>query len=139
MADASLDEIVGDFHTLLFDLLQEFYKISPNSIVANNRDKVEKVLITYSKSSDPGKRYKIIDIFVLKVLIFKPEIDRGDDSFFLRRTYEEEAEGDVFIMNVINEIKKVWSVMNSQNKENILQYLQLLCELAQNYFLAKGS
>lgn len=132
-----LTQIVDDFHSLLFDLLREFYKIAPTSIVTTNRDKVEQVLSSCTKSQDLDMRHKIIDIFVLKVLECKPQIDLGDDSFFLNNTLDKKADGDSFVLGIIGELKRLWPTIKSQNKKVIMEYLQYLCELAQSYFLIR--
>lgn len=132
---ARTDEIVSDFNSLLFDMLREFYKVSPNSIVSTNRDQIEKGLSGFTNSSDSNKRTKVIEVFVVKVLVHKEEIDQGNDDFFLTKSYDSEADGDTFILGIINELKKIWPQLKQQNRENLMQYMQYLCELAQSYFI----
>ena len=75
---ALIDENVSDFNSLLLDMLREFYKVSPNSIVSTNRDQIEKGLSGFINSLDSTKRAKVIEIFVLRVLIHKEQIDKGN-------------------------------------------------------------
>jgi hypothetical protein len=138
MSGSTLIEVVDDFNSILVDLLQQFYKISPNSIVTTNKDKVEKTLTGYTENNDFKKRSKIIEIFVVKILVYKPEIDvaiaKENFDQFLNKSYDAEADGDAFVLNIINEIKKLWPSINTHNKRTIMEYMQILCELAQTYF-----
>lgn len=42
---------------------------------------------------------------------------------------------DKNLFNYIDEIKKIWRNFNDQNKKITFKYLQILCNLAQEYFL----
>ena len=132
----SVDQIVDDFNSTLSDLISNLADVCPDNIISDNRDLIKKML-----SRNENKR-KAIDVFVAKVLIYKSEIDNGDESFFLNKSYNNDI-GDVdngsSITNKIFEFKNIWVKLSHENKQFVIQYMQLLCLLAQNYFLILDS
>ena len=133
------EEYVLSFNETLTDFLLNLAKIIPNSLIGKNIDDIEKAI------NDPINMYKFIDVFVARVLKFKPqidsilnenmEIDKKNEEFFLRSDYSHESDGDSSIINKIFEFKNLWKRFDKNNKIVIIQYLQILCELSQEYFL----
>ena len=133
------EEYVLSLNETLTDFLLNLAKIIPNSLIGKNIDDIEKAI------NDPINMYKFIDVFVARVLKFKPqidsilnenmEIDKKNEEFFLRSDYSHESDGDSSIINKIFEFKNLWKRFDKNNKIVIIQYLQILCELSQEYFL----
>jgi hypothetical protein len=128
----SLDSLVNDFNSTLIDLVENIGAVCPNTIIGNNMALIKKVLTSKDNQN------KVIDTFVAKVLIYKPQIDVGDESFFLNKSYDDDLD-DVdaggSITGKIFEFKNVWITLSSENKDLVIQYMQLLCMLGQQYFL----
>ena len=119
----SMQEYVNDFNNMACDLCENIATICPNSVVGRNKRDIIKAI----KSSNT----KIIDIFVLNVLEHKEEIFKGNDSYFLNRKYDEvESEH----MNHIFEFKDYWKKISKQDRDVIIDYMKILCLLAQNYY-----
>ena len=122
------NSIIDDFNNLLLDLVRNIADICPSSIIGANVKDIEREL------KNDANRNKFIDIFVAKVLQYKSEIDNGDENFFLNKTYENEF-GSNGMLSRVFEFKSIWTKLNNTNKALVKQYMQLLCELAQNYFI----
>ena len=132
----SLDQIVDDFNSTFFDLINNISDVCPNNIVADNKKMIQKIM------GKPENINKIIDTFVAKVLIYKPQIDEGKEEFFLKKSYENDIKGEPDankISSQIFEFKTIWKGLSPDNKRFVIEYMKLLCILAQNYFLITDS
>lgn len=131
-----LDQLINDFNETLSDFIDNLAGVCPDNIISDNRNLIKRML------SKPDTKNKVIDAFVAKVLIYKPQIDRGDESFFLNKSYDDDV-ADVSegknLSGKIFEFKNIWKKLSFENKTYVIQYMQLLCELAQNYFLLLDS
>jgi len=124
-----IEQIITDFCNLLIDLCRNIAEICPDSIVGANIKDVEKAI------NNQQNKLKIMDGFVAKVLKYKNEIDMGDENFFLSKSYDNDMEEHISFINKIFEFKTIWGQLKRENKDLVIQYMQLLCELAQRYFL----
>ena len=77
---------------------------------------------------------RIINYFILYVLKYKDEIDNKDESFFLNNSFKNETNNDD-ILNKILEFKNIWKELDSSNKQTVMTYMILLCNLSQKYFI----
>ena len=78
---------------------------------------------------------KTIEIFCIKVLQYKDKIDAGDESFFLEKDFKDDLKGDEnIVLKHILSFKSIWRELSKANKEVVIQSMQILCELAQEYF-----
>lgn len=124
-----IEQTVADFNSVLLDLCRNLAEVCPNSIIGQNIGFVEGALTTSKNKT------KFIDIFVNKVLQYKDKIDNGDEEFFLKKSYDDDIESDNTLMNKVFEFKSIWIDLKRENKELVIQYMQILCELSQNYFM----
>ena len=128
-------QIVDDFNSTLTDLINNIADICPDTLISDNKNIIKKML------SKPDTRTKAIDTFVAKILIYKPQIDRGDEKFFLGKSYDDDltnvsnGSDSNTLSTKIFEFKNIWKSLSPENKDFVIQYMQLLCLLAQNYFL----
>lgn len=122
----NLEQILKDFNNLLLDLIYNIADVCPDSVVAIHRKTIEREI----KRLD--NKTKFIELFVGKVLQYKDKIDAGDESFFMHKTYDHDV-SENFIHQVF-EFKNIWTKFKKENKLLVIQYMQLLCELAQKYF-----
>ena len=132
----STDQLVEDFNSTLSDLVDNIATVCPDNIIVDNRKLIKRIL------AKPDSKRKAIDTFVAKVLIYKPQIDRGDETFFLSKSYDDDvadASDGKNLTGKVFEFKGIWKKLSSENKSYVIQYMQLLCELAQNYFLLLDS
>ena len=132
----SIDDILSDFNNTLTDLINNIADVCPDNLIADNKNLIKKVL------SNKDNKTKAIDTFVAKVLIYKPEIDEGNESFFLGKSYENDLtdiKTESNITGKIFEFKNIWKGLSSDNKMFVIQYMQLLCMLAQTYFMLLDS
>jgi len=132
----NIGQLIDDFNETLSDFIDNLAAVCPDNIISDNRNLIKRML---AKSDTKNK---VIDTFVAKVLIYKPQIDRGDESFFLSKSYDDDI-ADVSdgknLTGKIFEFKSIWKKLSLENKNYVIQYMQLLCELAQNYFLLLDS
>lgn len=124
-----IDEIINDFNLVLNELVVNLADVCPNSIIGKNIKDIKNVL----NSSE--YKTKFISIFVERVLQYKPEIDKGKDSFFLGKSYDNDLKGYESYANNIFEFKNIWNELKQDNKNVVIQYMQILCDYAQQYFL----
>lgn len=122
-------EVINDFNQTLVSLANDISAICPNSIIGNNIKDIEK---TIKKKENLTK---FIDIFCIKVLKYKDEIDKGNDDFFIKKDYSDDLkEDEMSQLDIVNAIKEIYIKLNKTNKEIVIQNMQILCELAQMYF-----
>ena len=123
-------QIITEFNSVLLDMIKNIASVCPNSIVGRNIGDIEKTLKTASS------KQKIIETFITKVLPYKSKIDNGDEDFFLKKDYSNDFDGNDTWGSKVFEFKNIWTQLNNNNKNIIIQYMQVLCELSQEYFLA---
>lgn len=124
-----IEQIITDFNNSLLDLVLNIADICPNSILGINKKSIEKEIL-----KEENKR-KFIDLFVTKILKYKPKIDIGDETFFMEKIYDEDLDGNMILLNKVFELKSIWKQLRRENKDIVIKYMQILCELAQNYFI----
>lgn len=120
-----MDQFIYDFNNTACDLCDNIALACPTSLIGRNIKEVKKAL--QSKMN----KNKFIDMFVLNVLVHKNEIMAGNDSFFLKKSYDNEI--DKQYSSSIFEFKDIWVKLSPQNKNVIIQYMQILCMLAEEY------
>lgn len=118
-------EIIGDFNGLVMELVKQLSSVCPTSIIAANIDVVQHIIKT--------KPRMIIDIFVDYILKYKPQIDKGDENFFINNTYNSEIGNNNELASKIFEFKGIWKQLNLDNKNIVIKYMQYLCQLALTY------
>ena len=127
------DSLVNDFNNTLLDLINNIAYVCPDTIIGNNSNYIQSLL----KNSE--NKTKFIEAFVARVLVYKPQIDAGDESFFLNKSYDEDIKdvnsSNMDLSSKVFEFKNIWKELNKENKDYIIQYMQLLCLLAQQYFM----
>lgn len=103
---------------------------------------------------------KVITQFIIHILPYKNEIDKGNEEFFLKDLVGDSGEKkigeyvdndtikntNIFSGNNINDFysdisgieifkfKEIWEYLSQNNKECIKEYMQLLCYYADEYF-----
>jgi|SaaInlStandDraft_4_1057021.scaffolds.fasta_scaffold01023_6 hypothetical protein len=120
-------EIVTSFNDLFCDLLRNIAKIDPESLVGKH---LVKILTTVR--DDP---IKVIEIFVIHILPYKDEIDEGNDKFFISQRYDGKGEIKADVMVESLEFKKLWGKLVPANKQIIIQYMKILAQYTQQYFV----
>lgn len=127
MADKS--QVLIDFCTLLSQFIDSVVVLSPNNILMQNKDIVTKFI-----ENEP---MKIISVFKLYILKYKPMVDRRDEKFFLNNTFDEEmkkADDVEFVLKQITDVKNIWCKLDNDTKESIWTYIDYLLQLTENYF-----
>lgn len=131
MSSGSTNECVSDFNNNFITLINMCKRIAPGSVVANNSEMIEKIIVTNPDS--------IIQLFAQYGLKYKDKIVKGDDSFFLNTNeFSQETGGNANIEMVIDEIKGIWRKFDNtkngiRNKETIKQYIKVLILIADTY------
>ena len=123
----NIEEILKDFNSLLLDLIQNVADVCPNSVVGIHQKPIVREI------TRPDNKVKFVELFVARILQYKNQIDSGNDDFFLRKSYDSDVEQD--FMQQVFEFKSIWHEFKRENKDLVIQYMQLLCELAQKYFI----
>ena len=127
---SNVNQIIIEFNCILLDLAKNIATICPDSIIGRNIKDIDKVLRNSEHKS------KFIDVFVTKILPYKKEIDAGNDDFFMSKTsYDEDFEGYESWTSKVFEFKSIWGKLKRDNKDLVIQFMQILCQLAQNYFI----
>lgn len=133
------DELLDTFNEVLTDFANNLAYIAPTSIIGNNIKEINKII------KNRVHRELFINKFILNVLVFKNKIDKNDESFFLgdnftkrvldHKEIKEAATDEKTIMSKIFELKSIWGTLSSANKSIIFEYMQTLCNIAQEYFI----
>jgi hypothetical protein len=126
------DQLIKDFNSSLGELL-DFLKVkSPESIILKNVDVV--------KSAIDKNPEKPIEQFVIYVLKYKDQIDKGDEDFFLKKDYADDIKGvkdkSSSLADVLS-FKTIWGGLKDDDKNFIKMSMQILAFCAQQYFVAK--
>ena len=129
--DSQITDTVNDFNNMLLSLVQNIAAICPRSVIGTNIRDIEKQL------KNPKNFNKFIDLFCIKILIHKDKIYACNETFFLddrniKRSLDDQPSG---ILDQVLSMKSVWHELKQENKEIVFFNLQMLCELAQNYFI----
>lgn len=122
------DQLIADFTSTLCDLVYNVSKIAPNSTVGKNISTINGVL------KNPDNRKTSIEMFISKVLIYKEEIIKGNDDFFLNKSYNDELD-QYGLTDSVFEFKDIWNDLSKKNKGMIKKYMHILCMLAEEYFV----
>lgn len=127
-------------------------KLQQIGILIKNFNNYSGVLATFISNISPSqsipfKMYKsemdkliregsniMIDTFVLNALKYEEQIMNGDDNFFLGNNYDDITKKDNNMIMQVFEFKKIWKIINDDNKNLIKQYMQLLCQISRTYF-----
>ena len=126
-----MDQIVSDFNSLLLDLCRNVAHVCPDSMIGTNIEHIERAIT----KAYGDERKKFIEVFVCRILKYKDKIDAGDESFFLNKSYDDDLKDNQTIASQVFQFKTIWLQLNKDNRSMIIQYMQLLCELSQRYFL----
>ncbi len=129
MTDIDLQQTIIDFNSVLLDLGRNLAEVCPDSIIGKNISYVEEAI------ENPKNKTKFIEVFVGKVLQYKDQIDEGNEEFFLRKSYNDDMDSSNPMLSKVFEFKTIWKDLKRENKDLVIQYMQILCQLAQNYFL----
>lgn len=126
-----INDVVTDFNNTLLSLAQNVAYVCPTSLIGTNIKDIERQI----KKKENFRKF--IDLFCVKVLQYKDKIDEGDETFFMNNTYENDLndQGSDALNHVIS-MKTVWSKLKQENKDIVIMNMQILCELAQQYFFA---
>jgi hypothetical protein len=124
-------QIINDFNATLLSLAQNVAGICPISIIGNNIKDIEKQI------KHKNNLTKFVDIFCIKVLQYKDQIDAGKESFFMDKDYSNDLDAQdrtSDTLNIVLSLKSVWKDFKPENKQIIMLNMQILCDLAQIYY-----
>lgn len=122
-----MEQIISDFNEILLSLALNISEVCPNTVIGAHIKDVEKFI----KRKDNAKKF--IELFCLKVLQYKDQIDAGNETFFLKKDYKNDLDDDDILSHVIS-MKNVWTQLKQENKQIVIMNMQMLCELAQQYY-----
>lgn len=115
----SINQIVVDFNNTLLTLLVNVANICPNSIVGNNLKEIQR---EFKKQSN---FFKFIDFFCLNILKYKDNFEMFFNTNNNNNTNKIEE---------ILKLKSIWPQLTKENQNNVILYMNILCELSQIYF-----
>lgn len=72
---------------------------------------------------------KLIETFIIKVLIYEEYIMNENDKFFLGELEKSSKNDDDLF-----EFKSIWLSINISQQNQIKSYMKLLCQIARKYF-----
>jgi len=76
---------------------------------------------------------KLAEMFVLYVYKYKDDVMNKNEQFLLDKDYLENDTKTKENINIIDNLKKNWQMLNNEEKEPIWQYLQVLMVLIEKY------
>jgi nitrogenase molybdenum-iron protein alpha/beta subunit len=129
-----LINIVNDFNNILLSLSLNIANVCPTSIIGTNIKDIEKQIKKKENFT------KFIDLFCIKVLQYKTQIDKGEDDFFMNKDYKDDLVGqEASAFDYVLSFKTIWGQLKKENKQIVIFNMQMLCELSQQYFNYIGS
>lgn len=114
-----------DFNTTFIELSQQIAIVCPKSFIAVNISLLERMIKQYPT--------KIIDVFVSKVLKYRIQFETEYEDFFMNANFNNDVGDDNNILKRIFEFKNIWSILSSDNKEIVRQYVIQLFDTASEY------
>jgi len=124
-----MSQTIDIFNNILLDLIRNIAYVCPRSIVGSNIKIIENII------NEPSNKNKFIGIFIESVLQYKDQIDNGDEDFFIKKTYNNDLKGNNYMINNIFQFKDIWNFLEQENKNIIIEYMQILCSMAQKHFV----
>jgi uncharacterized FlgJ-related protein len=122
-------QIIIDFNEVLISLALNIAEVCPNSVIGAHINDIQKIIRRKENFN------KFIDMFCLKVLQYKDRIEACDESYFLEKDFKNDLDGEeVSALDHIISLKSVWKDLKQENKQIVMMSMQVLCELAQQYF-----
>lgn len=122
-------EIVSDFNNVLISLALNVADVCPNSLIGVHIKDIEKTI------KRPDNFKKFINLFCTRVLQYKDQIDEGNEDYFLEKDYKGDLKGEESsALTHILSFKSIWKELKPDNKQIVITSMQILCELAQQYF-----
>ncbi len=128
-----MEEIINDFNNTLLNCAQNLAIVCPNTLISDNIKDIEKIIKRKQNFT------KFIDMFCMKVLKYKSQIDNMDEKFFMEKDYGSDVNdigqsdpGD--IVSKIFTLKDIWGKLSNDNRQIVMINMQILCALAQEYF-----
>jgi hypothetical protein len=119
---------IDKFNEYFLNLLIGIGKACNKTLIVNNIDLLKNDLNT--------NKERIINYFVYYVLKYKDQIDKRDEQFFLNNSFKDDTNNDD-ILNKILEFKNIWTDLDNQNRQTVMTYMILLCNLAQEHFMSR--
>ena len=127
--NSEINETINDFNNTLLSLAINIAKVCPLSIIGTNINTIEKTL------KNSKFKIKFIELFCIKVLKYKDQIDKGDESFFMDKDYHNDIDDDnASLLNTVISLKSIWKDLKRENKNIVIMNMQILCELSQQYY-----
>mgnify|MGYP004001577469 CR=1 FL=1 len=123
----NINEIIENFNTVSLELADQIVQIYPDSLFANNTYRM-KSLVKLSKT-------KLIDQFVIHILIYKKYIDEKDDYIFTDNSILEAIKDSKLLTTLMSDIQTLWVNLNNTNKQKIFEYMQVQCYYANEYVI----
>jgi len=124
-----ITSLIIDFNNVLLSLASNVATVCPNSVIGTNFKDIEKQIKKRENFN------KFVDLFCIKVLQYKDKINAGDETFFMNKDYKNDLQDqNADILDHVITLKSVWSQLKKENKEIVMLNMQMLCELAQQYF-----
>ena len=119
--------ISGEFNSNLLTLMKEISLLFPNNTkIPFYADMLKTKLIPV----DPNKP---IEQFIMYALPHKDKIYSGDEDFFVNHDYKKESNSSSVDLSDILQFKEKWNILTRNNKDVIIQYMQLLCSYGEEY------
>ena len=115
------------FTTQLQNLINNLCELFPSDTVLE----FTKTSINFMKKNNPRKVQQIFNNYVSK---YETQIINKEERFFITKDFiKEDLESDCqdvdYARNIMLNLKKYWKLIDTESKENIWKYLQVLVVL----------
>lgn len=124
--DKKIKILISNFNNYTNILATFIANISPNSNMKIYKGEIERLV-------DEGSKV-MIDTFTLNVLRYEEQIMAGNEDFFMGNNYSDITQNDRNMVNRMFEFKSIWKILTENNKNVIIKYMQLLCQISRAYF-----
>jgi hypothetical protein len=114
-----------DFNTQLLDLMEQFVAITKDKDLRTYEILLREII---------KKNFLLpIENFKEHVLPFKERIYNQDDNYFLTNDdYMKDVSDESSLLKALK-LKEIYKMLNTEGKQNLWNFLKVLCYYAENY------
>ena len=113
------------FNNLLLKFIEDISELPTFQFVRQNKD-----IIVIAIETNPQM---IMDIFIKYILIYQTQIYNRDENFFITLDLEKVLDKDFKYIGKLFEFKNNWKRLTFNNRNVIIEYLCIFCQLASQY------
>ena len=119
---------MSSFLTAFCNLIIRFNEELIDTFPNEQEFKTVKTAIMLMKQTNPRL---LLNLFVSYIEPWKEYVTNRNESFFINKDYDDEAQGDTNFLMLITRLKQYWPNLSDKNRDCIWKYLNTLIILSE--------